>query len=289
MDEIYTELKNVIEYLNAPNVSLADSCYNSVKEAINDINSIIVELKDYNNNAVDRLSFLFSPTGDMQKIALNNGWIPQFNEISKKVDIFVGMVRGMQKNDAQIFDNMHDGKYTDSNTYASCPGRLNLAKEKWNDIEKIYNLGFIKRIKLNSQRGRIQEYIRFGDTQPAIVISIRPLLITAFSDEMDAVVMLKFPDEYANKYRLKKYDRLITVNTYSYNKIYHDIFIGKNYLNRYGDFNPNIGEFLSSENEKIEQHKKNIPESIWRYVQCLGDDYIIKHKNKYRNGFWFVK
>ena len=225
----------------------------------------------------------------MQKIASSNGWVPRFNEITKKVDMFVGTIRSAQKASGQIFDDTHDGKYTDKNTYASCPVRLNISKEKWNDIAKFYNLGFFKRIKLNSQRGRVQEYVRFGDTQPAMVISESPLIIAAFSDEMDAVAMLKFPNDYVNKYNLKKYSRLITVNTYSYRNIYNDIFAGKNYLKRYCDFNPNIGEFLSSETEKIERHKQNIPESIWRYVQGLGEAYIIKHNNKCRNGFWFVK
>ena len=106
---------------------------------------------------------------------------------------------------------------------------------------------------------------------------------------MDAVAILKFPQEYAQEYHLKKNDRLITVNTYCYKKIYFDVFYGPKYLKRYMDFQPNIGDFLSSEYDKIKNHKENIPEIIWQRCKKFGETYYDQHKGMSREGFWFIE
>ncbi len=140
------------------------------------------------------------------------------------------------------------------------------------------------------RKKRVREYICYGDTQPAVVISVKPLLIAPYSDEMDAVVLLHFPQAYAEKYGLQKFDRLISVNTYAGPDLHiaKDIFVGPNYLNRWVDFFPLIADFLSDDTEKLQKHKESIPDSVWDYTATLGEEYLLKHKGLMRNGFWFL-
>lgn len=289
VNELITELEKIIEFYKIPSANFDFTNYNSSQDAIHEMNLIISGLKNDDNNALDRLSFLFAPASVIQDISIDSGWSDEYMKISTNVDVLIGKLRQMQKKDASLFANEHDGKYTNSNSYASCPGRLAISNEKWKKIQELFPSGFFQKLSLGFKRARVQEYIRFGDTQPAVVVSENPLLVAAYSDEMDAVVLLRFPQDYLSTYNLKKNDRLITVNVYSFQKKHYDINIGPKYLKRYSDFTPHIGDFLSSESEKIKKHKDNIPEKIWLYVTKLGEEYLIKCRGQYRQGFWFIK
>ena len=138
---------------------------------------------------------------------------------------------------------------------------------------------------MNFQKAKLEEYIKFGDTQPAIVVSISPLIVAAYSDEMDAVVALKFPKQFVREYNLELFSKLISVNVYSYGfTISEDIEIGPGYYRRYVNFTPTIVDFLS-EIQKIDCHKINIPEKTWDYVKYLALKYPL---NKFRKGYWFI-
>lgn len=296
MKELIIELTKLSELLKAAD-SISESAFcASAHGLIDDINSIISSLNRNDFEALDRVSFLFSVNCDAQKIAAECDRMDEYLKIAQRTDELVGKLRCLKKSDKSFFENVTDGKYTDSSTYASCPGRLKLSESKWKDIKKFYKLGLLGRLKLDRKKAMVREYISYGDTQPAIVMSVNPLLIAAYSDEMDAVILLKFPCGFAEKNNLKLHDRLITVNTYvrmpsgvGYDRLKSDdIFFGKNYLGRWKDVNPIVGDFISLETVKIEKHKQAIPESLWRYVKALGEDYLNNHKELARKGFWFL-
>jgi hypothetical protein len=168
----------------------------------------------------------------------------------------------------------------DKSTYASNPGGLKLDKQKWKEI-------ITARKPKGFPKSRLKGCIKLGDTNPAIVASLDPLLVAAYSEDMDAVIMLKFPQEYIERYNLKKQDKLITINIYFTQLLHKDIFAGENCSNQWEDFMPTIGNFVSSDIDKIKAHTENIPEELWQHVQHLAEDYLSKHNGLYREGFWF--
>ena len=53
-----------------------------------------------------------------------------------------------------------------------------------------------------------------GDTRAAVVLSTDPLLIGQYSDELDAVLVLAFPDWVAGQYDLKPGKKLVSSTMY---------------------------------------------------------------------------
>ncbi|MBQ7380815.1 MAG: hypothetical protein IJW69_01885 [Clostridia bacterium] len=130
----------------------------------------------------------------------------------------------------------------------------------------------------------------YGDTQPAIVVSVNPLLIAAYSDEMDAVVMLRFPMEFVEKYNLSVGSRLTTSNVYfTGNQFASDIFVGKNYCQRYVDFVPIVQLFIGKQDEKIHEKIQLFSEDIWNTVADKATQYIKAHSDLSRDGFFYFK
>ncbi len=290
MQILLDELNKITELIkSSENSSEADK-----KEALKEIDSVTSPLLWNDYEALDRISFVFHPENIIRKVAEENDWYYDYNNSVERIFSVLGEMRCEMKKNPSDFNNVKDGKYSDGDSYATCPGRLSVSKEQWNDIKKFYKLGFIQKILLHFWRARVKEHICYGATDPAMVMSVNPLLIAAYAEDMDAVVMLEFPDGYAAKYNLKKYDRLITVNTYRYkleytDKVAEDIFCGKNYTEDFIDFYPLIGEFLSKDVQKMESYIKDIPESLWGYVKQLGEDYLKNHKDLKRDGFGFFE
>lgn len=52
--------------------------------------------------------------------------------------------------------------------------------------DDVLKVPFLKKGYYNRQFERINQYLAYGDTQPAVVSSLNPLVISAYSDEMDA-------------------------------------------------------------------------------------------------------
>ncbi len=109
-----------------------------------------------------------------------------------------------------------------SRSTASDPGNVSLSREK---LEVLYPnffafSGLLMRLwkslsgSAPFSASTIEKHLQFGDSRAAVVISVSPLLVAAYSDERDCVVMLKFPEDLVATYRLKPGSKLITVNTY---------------------------------------------------------------------------
>lgn len=277
------ELQNIFGSSNDFN----SSYFKNRDEGINYLKSIIEKISANDNEAIDKIVYAFGDNGFLKEIAINGKWEREYEEINNKFNEIIIDIRQSQKNDASLFNNVKDGIYTAKNTFATSPGRINISDKKWEYLISYYKMKFIKRLLFKRKRRKIQECISFGDTNPALVVSLEPLIISAYAYDLDAVVMLRFPQEFVEKYNLNLYDRLISVNTYYRARMHYDIFYGKNYSG-WADVAPIIVNFLSDEIDKIEIHKNNIPNATWEYIKKLSNDYIINHKELYRNGFWFI-
>lgn len=86
------------------------------------------------------------------------------------------------------------------------------------------------------------KFMREGDVQPAVVISLEPLLVACYSDELDAVTIQYLPSELISKLGLKMYSRLLTVNGYG-KRPNKDVTLGPNALGNYAGVSSIITDF----------------------------------------------
>lgn len=183
-------------------------------------------------------------------------------------------------------------KTLDKSTYSTCPGGLTLSNRKLKELRpELYGLlGLICRIKDKRDFGftqirRIKEHIYFGDSQPAIVLSIDPLIIAAYSEDLDCIIPIKFPKIYAKKYKLKEKSRVLTINTYVRTENPDkDIILGKNHSGLWGGIFPIIAEFVSDDKYIIKAKKKEFTEDLWGHVYKLGLEYREKYPDVCRDG-----
>lgn len=283
MNDIIEQLYKLIELLKQTNTDKVAS--GDVNKAVADVESIISLLQFDDLDALGRLTYIFHPEVEIYKIANAGGWTNELRAIEKEIYPIVGAIRIEQKRYLNQYGKIKPGN---GNSYATNPGMLTISNKKWKAIAKAYHLNLDKRIKMAFNSAEVQRRLFCGDTQPAIVMCLAPLLVAAYSTDMDAVVLLAFPAELAKKNNLKLYDRLITINGYDdRGSVNEDIFIGKHYQ-AWTNFAPIIGDLVSDDNEQLAKHKSYIPEALWQYVRDLGERYLWKYSDLARWGFWFV-
>lgn len=186
-------------------------------------------------------------------------------------------------------------KYHDDSTVASDPGRFemsdaklkNLCPELYGIMPRIVGLIYARDwndlIKL---RDVFREHLALGDTRAAVVIRKRPLLVAAYTDELDCVAVLRFENKLAGAFGLQEKTRLLTVNTYSHisDGLASDLTPGPNSINRYGNFQPIIADFLVDDIQQVNQRKRDIDEPEWQRAWKLAQEWIAKHGPKARDG-----
>jgi hypothetical protein len=186
----------------------------------------------------------------------------------------------------------------DDNTRASDPGGVRLSKRKLGEMhpELVSRIRWMlgiwsKKIKLGVL-GReyllthVEEHLMQGDSRAALVVSVSPLRVAAYTDELDCVALLAFPDQYVSRYELKVGSRLLTVNTYSYiaQGIARDLEEGESAFHRYGNFEPYIAEFLSDDLDRIGERKLAINQREWQRTNDLAARYIEQYGLIARDG-----
>ena len=152
---------------------------------------------------------------------------------------------------------------------------------------------------INNFRGRLRADMRidsvsralfYGDIQPALVTSLSPLTIAAYSDEIDSVLMLRFPDEFVDMFNLYLGMRLTTSNIYFRGMAFpEDILVGKNFCRNYTDFLPIVQLFLGKNDEKIKANAEMFDEKVWARVAEQAAKYTAKRPNLYRDGLYYFK
>lgn len=129
-------------------------------------------------------------------------------------------------------------------------------------------------------RERIAERMIHGDSRAAMVVSVEPLVVAAFSSELDAVLLLRFPSELALKHGLEAGARLLTVNVYYEirerprgGKLLYavDLRPGPRQLLQWSDFTPTIADFLTDDRARVDARKREIDEAEWSRLTVLAD------------------
>ncbi len=170
----------------------------------------------------------------------------------------------------------------DDSTFAANPGGLSLSLEKLRVLRPdLFTWGQRLRESLGlvvPQRTYIAEQLMHGDSRAAVVVSTAPLLVAAYTDEMDCIVILKFPDEFVTKYDLRDGTRLLTVNCYGRGPEYsEDLVLGPNHNAQWTSIHPMIAEFLSDDLGLIERGKKEISDDEWERAYRMGKSHL-KHR-----------
>ncbi|MDE6656857.1 MAG: hypothetical protein K2J85_07685 [Anaeroplasmataceae bacterium] len=182
-------------------------------------------------------------------------------------------------------------KFNLTNSGAGQPGGFILSHKKLFDIfHSIEDMNPQEIEYARKHLNTLQEHIYMGDTQPAVVVCLDPFLIAAYSDEMDAVVLLNFPQKLAEIYSLSIGDSLLSVNLYYHRgKLAYDIHPGFKYSGVWDDFIPVITEFITDDQPRTLEHKEAMEKEIWADVKEKGESYRNKYPYTYRDGFWYLK
>lgn len=151
---------------------------------------------------------------------------------------------------------------------------------------------FPERFFADMQIENVANVLLHGSTQPAVVVSTDPLLIAAYADEMDAVMMLRFPEEcaFVETYQLSVGSRLTTSCLYErVAAVDKDLFPGSGWSRRFTGFVPVVQLFIGKKDEKIQEKADLFSEDEWQKVATLAAAYRSAHPDLARDGFFYFK
>lgn len=173
-------------------------------------------------------------------------------------------------------------RHHDDTTRADEPGCVTLSLTKlkrlhpelfgtWAGLRNVFRRGSIE-----TSVEIIAEHMGFGDARAAVVVGIAPLLVAAYSYELDCAAVLAFDDSFARDYRLELGSRLFTVNTYRRGTLAVDLVQGPASRGRWKNVHPCIAEFLSDDIEYIEVRKREIAEAEWTRARVCGQEWVAR-------------
>lgn len=173
---------------------------------------------------------------------------------------------------------------------AENPGRVRFSYKKYYSFRNKVNKTFSERFRSDMMINYVAQVLLYGDTQPCVVVGLNPLRVAAYSDEMDAVVILDFPVEFVEKYNLSIGSRLTSSNTYQiYEKVAPDVFPGFGYLGHYSDFMPVVQLFVGKTDKIIAKNVSVFPEETWEKVNAKANEYLLNHSDMVRPGFYYFQ
>jgi hypothetical protein len=175
-------------------------------------------------------------------------------------------------------------RFHDNSTYATDPVPVVVADEhlRW-FCPQLYGWSG-RRAERKRLREVIIEHMRFGDSRAAVVVSTAPLLVAAFTDELDCVVILRFvPGPPIAD--LAVGSRLLTVNTYKRGtKLDGDLFPGPLRIDRWVGFYPIIADFICANQDVVDRRKADIGTEEWERALGFGMEYLTAHPGRCRDG-----
>ena len=184
-------------------------------------------------------------------------------------------------------------RFHDDRTRASYPGRIGLSKSRFHRFDPLaagLPIGWASRFASREEfEDMLDEHLRLGDSRAACVMSVDPLLVAAYTDELDCVALLMFPRWLVEEHNLKTGDRLLTVNTYSSGqRIVPDLIAGPRQMRRWVNFYPVIAEFFSDDVQRIQKRKAQIAEAEWTRCEHMGRESLRRSPGRWRDGspFW---
>jgi len=189
----------------------------------------------------------------------------------------------------------HTGQvFFDPTTHASDPGGIRLSDAKLRRFHpELYGIRGLLDDLLSSgddlsaadTRAMLHQHLALGDSRAAVVVSVAPLLIAAYSDDLDCVALLRFDDVLAREYELATGSRLLTVNTYTRQPDVRGAVIpGPGASDMWTDFWPLIADFLSDDLDPIKKRKRGIAHEEWAKTLEHGKALLAGRAHATRDG-----
>jgi hypothetical protein len=135
-----------------------------------------------------------------------------------------------------------------------------------------------------SFRDLIKEHLWLGSIQAALVMSLQPGRVAAYSDMLDCVALLDYPPRFLEDFQLRRGDRLLTVNMYHQSGPQRDLVYGPGKCSDWTGFQPIIADFVSDDEARLEERKTALPEENWQRAWGLGVDYVRRWPDRCRSG-----
>lgn len=177
-------------------------------------------------------------------------------------------------------------RFHDDSTKPSHPANLRLAPSRlfpWRADSLVNRIAAL--VIRDDFAAKLDEHLRLGDSRAALVVGVSPLLVAAYTDELDCVAMLRYPPEFVGTFQLREGSRLLTVNTYFKEpRIAADLVPGPAAHDEWTNVYPVIAEFLSEDAGRIERRKSEIDESEWERCALLAREYLRLHPGVARDG-----
>lgn len=184
--------------------------------------------------------------------------------------------------------------FIDNTTVATRGGRLQLSKSK---LRRLHPEAFGLRslvfrftngdlgVSAKDARALVAQALQHGDAQPAMVVTTEPLVVAAYSDDLDDVILLEFDQKIGRDLNLTRGKRLVSVNTYgpmSERDIAPDVQFGPKSTQVWGNAHPHIANFLSDDQKRLMQLEQSIAADEWnRLKQRLSERLTRPHKPRH--------
>lgn len=132
---------------------------------------------------------------------------------------------------------------------------------------------------------RIADHLAHGDARPALVVTTEPLRVAAYSDELDAVVLLAGPQALVAELGLEPGRRLLAVNADHRPRrdgLLDDLVPGPGDTGRFGSFAPIIADFVSDDRDRIAALVAALPEAEWVRCALMAEEHDREHARRAR-------
>jgi hypothetical protein len=132
----------------------------------------------------------------------------------------------------------------------------------------------------------VADQLMHGDSRAALVVSLEPVLVAAYTDELDCIALLRFPSKLAGLHSLEVGQRLLTVNRYSgpAEPVALDLEHGPASLHNYRNFQPLIANFLVQDSPWLAERTAQIQETEWQRTDELSQRYLARFGKVARDG-----
>ena len=182
---------------------------------------------------------------------------------------------------------------------ASNPGQLTLDETLLEQLhpelfsesaraERLEQLGWESDSEVGDRRVWIEtfaDHLREGDCHAAIVIETDPVVVSAYADELDCIVILMFDiDGLAKRHRLEAGTRLLGVNMYYRGVRAPDLVPGPDSRGVYANFAPLIADFLTADRSALHARKLSITKREWSRLERMTSEYLAKFGFRGRDG-----
>ena len=177
-----------------------------------------------------------------------------------------------------------DTPFMSNEAFASDPGGVTIDPQRLRRLSpSLFGLGAVLPTRM-IVRKILDAHLWNGDSRAAVVLNVSPLLVAAYSDDFDAVVVLRFERRAVDTY-VQVGTRLLTVNTYQKGSpVVRDIVQGPRSNHRWSNFHPVIADFVAADLDRVERRKAAISGPEWQRAWQLGQDHLVRQAGQVRDG-----